>query len=184
MKISKIKNLVSGLKNKPKQPNILRIGPNDNYDDKRFKRLKCKTFHGDIFIENAESENIPCFEFETLNGNLYVENSNTVWGLNEIKNITGDLVIKNSDITWFNSLVEVGGNLVIENSEISWLNELNSVAKNIQIKNSFIAWCGIAEVDDACVIKKTDHPPVRPAKFIESYNRAPQQQPTNESPVK
>ena len=99
---------------------------------------QCKVVFGNVVILNMFGRNLPPMNIEKICGNLRIENCQFLWQFEKLKEVEGDLVVKNSKISGFECLESVSKNLKLKNSSIVHLHELAMVGQNIVMDNSQI----------------------------------------------
>lgn len=113
---------------------------------------------GNLHIKDVFSRKMPSLSISKLDGNLMIEDCKFLWKFPNLKNITGNIIIKNSFIAGFenlsnvmgdfklknstivhlHNLKKIGGNLVLDNSDIVHLLALEAINKNLYMQNSTI----------------------------------------------
>ena len=91
---------------------------------------------GNLHIKGIYSRKIPNIVLSKLDGNLVIEDSRLLWQFPNLKNIKGDVIVKNSYITGFENLTNIFGDFKIKGSTIVHMHNLKKIAGNVVLDNS------------------------------------------------
>ena len=93
---------------------------------------------GNLHIKGIYSRRIPNIQLSKLDGNLVIEDSRLLWQFPNLKNVTGNVIVKDSYITGFENLTNIYGDFKAKNSTVVHIHNLKKVAGNVVLDNSDI----------------------------------------------
>lgn len=93
---------------------------------------------GNLHIKGIYSRKIPNIQLSKLDGSLVIEDSRILWLFPNLKNVTGNVIVKNSYVTGFENLANVFGDFKAKNSTVVHMHNLKKVAGNVVLDNSDI----------------------------------------------
>ena len=91
---------------------------------------------GNLHIKGIFSRKMPNLSLSKLDGNLVIEDCKLLWKFPNLKNVTGNVVVKDSFITGFENLTNVMGDFKLRNSTIVHLHNLKNIGGNVVMDNS------------------------------------------------
>ena len=91
---------------------------------------------GNLHIKGIYSRKIPNIQLSKLDGSLVIEDSRLLWLFPNLKNVTGNVIVKNSYVTGFENLTNIFGDFKIKNSTIVHMHNLKKVAGSVILDNS------------------------------------------------
>ena len=97
---------------------------------------KYHTLVGNLCLKGVLGKTLPSLEFLKIYGNLVIEDCNLLWNFPNLESVSGNVIVKNSQITGFEDLSKIQGDLKLKNSTIVHMHNLKTISGNLVMDNS------------------------------------------------